>query len=75
MIDLPSPCVGICTLDPLTERCQGCMRTTGEIARWPYAGEAERLAILQALRERRRAAGITSEADSRPRRRTRRKQV
>lgn len=47
------------------------MRTAQEIARWPYADHGERLAILQALRERRRAAGITSEADSRPRRRQR----
>lgn len=72
MIDLPSPCIGVCTLDPETRRCMGCMRTTGEITRWPHAGEAERLEILQALRERRRAGGITSEADSRPRRRKRR---
>jgi predicted Fe-S protein YdhL (DUF1289 family) len=45
------------------------MRTPDEIARWPYAGEAERMAILRTLRDRRRAAGITSDADSRPRRR------
>ncbi len=53
----------------------GCMRTAGEIKRWPDADEGERLRILQDLRERRRAAGITSEADSRPRRRNRRRQV
>ena len=72
MIDLPSPCIGVCTLDAQTKRCLGCMRTEAEIARWPYADEAERLQILQNLRARRRAAGITSEADSRPRRRQRR---
>ncbi|MDH3661334.1 MAG: DUF1289 domain-containing protein [Alphaproteobacteria bacterium] len=72
MIDIPSPCLGICTLDQETRRCRGCMRTAAEIARWPRADEAERLQILQALRQRRRAAGITSEADSRPRRRKRR---
>ncbi|MFO1072075.1 MAG: hypothetical protein U1E17_05190 [Geminicoccaceae bacterium] len=33
------------------------------------ADQGERLAILQRLRERRRAMGRTSEADSRPRRR------
>ncbi|MEZ5930899.1 MAG: DUF1289 domain-containing protein [Alphaproteobacteria bacterium] len=71
MIDLPSPCVGVCTLDPETRRCLGCMRTSEEIARWPFADEAERMAILQSLRQRRRAAGLTSEADSRPRRRRR----
>ncbi|MEM8948328.1 MAG: DUF1289 domain-containing protein [Pseudomonadota bacterium] len=72
LIDLPSPCIGVCTLDPETRRCVGCLRSAGEIARWPHADESERLSILQNLRERRRAAGITSEADSRPRRRKRR---
>lgn len=73
-MDLPSPCVGVCTLDPETRRCMGCMRTAVEIARWPEADEVERLEILRGLRERRRASGITSEADSRPRRRQRRRQ-
>ena len=72
MIDIPSPCVGVCTLDQATNRCIGCMRTTEEIAAWPRAGQDERLAIVQRLRQRRREAGITSPADSRPRRRQRR---
>jgi predicted Fe-S protein YdhL (DUF1289 family) len=45
------------------------MRTLAEIAAWPDADHAERLAIVQRLRARRRAAGRTSAADSRPRRR------
>jgi predicted Fe-S protein YdhL (DUF1289 family) len=68
-IDIPSPCIGVCRLDPASRLCEGCLRTTQEIARWPYADVPERHAILQRLRERRRAAGRTSEADSRPRRR------
>jgi len=47
------------------------MRTLAEIAAWPEAGDDERLAIVQRLRARRRAAGRTSAADSRPRRRRR----
>ena len=69
--DIPSPCIGVCRLDVGRQLCEGCMRTTQEIARWPYADTAERLAILQLLRERRRAVGRTSVADSRPRRRAR----
>ena len=69
MIEIPSPCVGVCRLDSGTGLCTGCMRTLDEIALWPAAGEAERLAIVQRLRARRRAAGRTSAADSRPRRR------
>jgi predicted Fe-S protein YdhL (DUF1289 family) len=67
--DIPSPCVGVCRLDEATGLCRGCMRTGTEIARWPYADNPERLEIVQRLRSRRRAAGITSAADSRPRRR------
>jgi uncharacterized protein len=47
------------------------MRTADEIRLWPNADQALRLEIVQNLRERRRAAGITSAADSRPRRRRR----
>jgi predicted Fe-S protein YdhL (DUF1289 family) len=67
--EIPSPCVGVCRLDPSSGLCAGCMRTLDEIACWPTADDAERLAIVQNLRARRRAVGRTSAADSRPRRR------
>jgi predicted Fe-S protein YdhL (DUF1289 family) len=69
--EIPSPCIGVCRLDPGSGLCAGCMRTLAEIAAWPGADDAERLAIVQRLRARRRAAGRTSAADSRPRRRAR----
>ena len=70
-IEIPSPCIGVCRLDLQRRVCEGCLRTMSEITRWPAAGEHERLEILQRLRERRRAAGRTSAADSNPRRRAR----
>ena len=70
-IDIPSPCIGICQLDPDTRQCLGCMRTAREIARWPQADYYERLKIVGELRRRRRVAGRTSAADSTPRRRAR----
>ena len=69
--DIPTPCVGVCRLSETTGLCEGCLRTAREIARWPLADNAERFEIVQRLRERRRAMGITSPADSRPRRRRR----
>jgi predicted Fe-S protein YdhL (DUF1289 family) len=69
LIEIPSPCVGICRLEEDTGLCAGCLRTTDEIAAWPAADAAARLSILKRLRERRRARGRTSAADSRPRRR------
>jgi hypothetical protein len=71
VLDIPSPCIGVCRLDPVSGLCAGCMRTLAEIAAWPGADDDERLAIVQRLRARRRAAGRTSAADSRPRRRQR----
>jgi predicted Fe-S protein YdhL (DUF1289 family) len=69
--EIPSPCIGVCELDPSSGLCAGCMRTLAEIAAWPDAGDDARVAIVQRLRARRRAAGRTSPADSRPRRRRR----
>jgi hypothetical protein len=66
---IPSPCIGVCRLDPETGLCAGCLRTPDEIAAWPAADTAGRMAILTVLKARRRAAGRTSAADSRPRRR------
>jgi predicted Fe-S protein YdhL (DUF1289 family) len=71
VLDIPSPCIGVCRLDPASGLCLGCMRTALEIAIWPKSSNAMRLEIVQRLRERRRAAGRTSPADSRPRRRHR----
>ena len=68
---IPSPCVAVCQLDPKTGLCIGCLRSMEEISLWPRASNEERLAILAELKDRRRAAGRTSEADMRPRRRER----
>lgn len=70
MIEIPSPCVGVCRIEPGTGLCAGCLRTSEEIAGWPASDTQARLAIVTALRARRRARGITSAADSRPRRRS-----
>jgi predicted Fe-S protein YdhL (DUF1289 family) len=67
LLDIPSPCIGVCRLDPATGLCAGCLRSPAEIAAWPTAESAERLAIVLRLRERRRAGGRTPHAPSRPR--------
>ena len=46
--------------------CKGCLRTPREIARWPYADNTEKFAIVQELRARRRALGITSRPTAGP---------
>lgn len=52
----PSPCLGICLMDPATRRCRFCLRTIAEIAGWYDAGPAEKRAILLRLAARRAAA-------------------
>lgn len=44
-----SPCVNVCEIDRRTGWCRGCARTLDEIAAWPLADEAARLAITAAL--------------------------
>ncbi len=57
-IDLPSPCVSVCTLDSATGYCQGCLRTAGEIAAWRELDFEQRLALLGRLCARRREFGL-----------------
>lgn len=67
--EIVSPCISVCQLDSASGLCLGCWRTRDEIRDWGASSATERLAILEKLRERRRAAGKTSARDSRPRRR------
>lgn len=39
-----SPCIKVCKLD-LADRCYGCGRTRGEIARWSIMSPDERRAV------------------------------
>ncbi len=51
---VPSPCISICSLDPVTGWCEGCGRSGDEIAAWPYATDEWRAALLREIDERRR---------------------
>ncbi|MCL2657148.1 MAG: DUF1289 domain-containing protein [Betaproteobacteria bacterium] len=53
MSAVPSPCIGVCQLDPKSGLCIGCLRTVEEIEAWSNASELLRRAILRALVERR----------------------
>lgn len=54
-----SPCIGVCTMAD-NGLCDGCLRTTGEIARWSQMNDDERLQLMESVlpdRERRRESG------------------
>ena len=50
---LPSPCISICQIDPVSQNCLGCYRTRQEIARWPAMTADEQRVLLDQLKQRR----------------------
>ncbi|WP_374414737.1 DUF1289 domain-containing protein [Novosphingobium colocasiae] len=57
MAHVPSPCTGVCVLEPSTGWCRGCLRTIDEIAAWSTLDDAGKRAVLAALAARR--PGVT----------------
>jgi hypothetical protein len=49
---VPSPCVQVCTLDPLTGLCVGCYRTVQEVADWLEMSAEEKRAVLERVAQR-----------------------
>jgi predicted Fe-S protein YdhL (DUF1289 family) len=47
-----SPCIRVCTLNPHTGWCEGCLRTIDEIAAWASYSSQEKCAVLAKLEER-----------------------
>ncbi len=52
-----SPCIGVCSLDA-DGLCEGCHRTSAEIARWSQMGDDERLRIMESVLPGREAARV-----------------
>ena len=52
-----SPCVGICSLDA-EGLCEGCHRTSAEIARWSQMNDDERLQLMDVVLPRREAQRV-----------------
>jgi uncharacterized protein len=52
MTHVSSPCIRICSLDDATGLCEGCGRTSAEIAQWWRMSEDERLRIMAQLEAR-----------------------
>ena len=52
-MSIPSPCSGVCRLDPQNGLCIGCLRSRDEIAAWRDADDATRQRILATLETRR----------------------
>jgi predicted Fe-S protein YdhL (DUF1289 family) len=53
----PSPCINVCTMNPQTGLCDGCLRTIAEIAGWSSTSEQEKRAVWVEIRRRELAGG------------------
>ncbi len=58
-LDIETPCVKVCVVDPETGYCVGCGRTRGEIASWLAIDSDERRTIMVGLQERVRTLTLT----------------
>jgi len=56
MTALPSPCISVCQLDPVSDQCLGCYRTSAEIAAWRSMSAEAQGELLEVLRQRRAEA-------------------
>lgn len=50
---LPSPCISICRIDPLSGYCEGCYRSRDEIKAWRQLPPLEQRRLLDTLHDRR----------------------
>jgi len=50
---IPSPCTNVCSLDPASGWCVGCLRTIDEIAAWSRLDDAGKRAVWAHLPARR----------------------
>jgi uncharacterized protein len=63
--EIPSPCTSVCTIEPATGWCAGCLRTIDEIAAWGSLDAAAKRSVWKRLPGRRaerdrRAADATA---------------
>jgi predicted Fe-S protein YdhL (DUF1289 family) len=52
MHSIESPCTGVCRLDATGDFCLGCKRSLDEIADWSMLSDAEKRAVLTAVKQR-----------------------
>ena len=54
--EIQSPCIGVCSVDDLTQLCQGCFRTMDEIQAWWDLDNNQKQAVAVWAAEREAAA-------------------
>ncbi|WP_082151495.1 DUF1289 domain-containing protein [Caenimonas sp. SL110] len=49
LVEVPSPCISVCRMDPVTQWCEGCFRTLDEIAAWSGLAADEKKQVWQTI--------------------------
>ncbi len=49
---VPSPCVSICTMNPVSQLCEGCFRSLSEIGEWARVDDARKRQVWQLIAAR-----------------------
>jgi uncharacterized protein len=49
---VPSPCIGVCSINEATGYCQGCFRTLEEIRQWWDMDDAGKSDVIKKANER-----------------------
>ena len=47
-----SPCIGVCSRNPKSNLCLGCLRSSDEIALWPLIDNQKALEIIKDIKNR-----------------------
>jgi uncharacterized protein len=59
---IASPCISVCTIDPVSGLCTGCYRTLDEIAGWIDLDDGAKRALVALLPARRPLVGPLTDA-------------
>lgn len=51
-LQVPSPCVSVCVMQPETGQCVGCLRTLQEIGDWGRLPDADKRQIWRQIQAR-----------------------
>ena len=51
-MQIPSPCIKLCRLDPKLQLCEGCWRTRQEIAEWSTLDDPAKQYVLDLIKLR-----------------------
>ena len=60
---VPSPCINVCKMSPVTGLCEGCLRTIDEIAAWRRMDDAEKRSVWRAIELRAQAGFLVGAGD------------